>query len=121
MKMIKKGVVFASVCLLSLVSSYANAVIDEALIKKGESIFTTNTKGNCIACHNANGKTLDGPGTLGPKLQYLAFWPEEALYDKVFDPTKPGDPITAMPAFGRNGWLSDEEIKAVVAYLKTIN
>ena len=46
---------------------------------------------------------------------------EEVLYNKIFDPTNPGDPITAMPAFGRNGWLSDEEIKAVVAYLKTIN
>jgi sulfur-oxidizing protein SoxX len=43
------------------------------------------------------------------------------LYSKIFDPTNPGDPITAMPAFGRNGWLSDDEIKAVVAYLKTIN
>ncbi len=46
---------------------------------------------------------------------------DEVLYNKIFDPTNPGDPITAMPAFGRNGWLSDEEIKAVVAYLKTIN
>lgn len=98
----------------------ANAT-DTDLIKKGEVIYTTNTKGNCIACHDANGKTFDGPGTLGPKLQYLALWPDEALYNKVFDPTNPGDPITAMPSFGRNGWLSDDEIKAVVAYLKTIN
>jgi len=26
-----------------------------------------------------------------------------------------------MPAFGKTGWLNDSEIKAVVAYLKTIN
>jgi len=26
-----------------------------------------------------------------------------------------------MPAFGRDGWLSDQQIHAVVAYLKTIN
>jgi len=24
-----------------------------------------------------------------------------------------------MPAFGKNGWLDDSEIKAVVAYLKS--
>ena len=96
----------------------ANA--DDELVKKGEKIFMTNTKGNCLACHAANGKAIDGPGNMGPKLQFLALWPEEALYDKVFDPST-GNPITAMPAFGRNGWLSPDEIKAVVAYLKTIN
>mgnify|MGYP002129949175 CR=1 FL=1 len=31
------------------------------------------------------------------------------------------NPISTMPAFGKNGWLSDSEIKAVIAYLKTIN
>lgn len=43
----------------------------------------TNTKGNCLACHAANGKEIDGPGNMGPKLQFLALWSEEALYDKV--------------------------------------
>ena len=28
------------------------------------------------------------------------------------------NPISQMPAFGKNGWLSDAEIKAVIAYLK---
>jgi sulfur-oxidizing protein SoxX len=31
-----------------------------------------------------------------------------------------GIKTSAMPAFGATGWLSDSEIKAVVAYLKTI-
>ena len=26
--------------------------------------------------------------------------------------------ISAMPVFGKNGWLTDDEIKALVAYLK---
>ena len=60
-----------------------------------------------------------GPGSMGPKLQYLSAWPEEALYEKVYDPYT-ANPISAMPAFGKNGWLSDSQIKAVVAYLKTI-
>lgn len=118
MKLLKKCITLSLFGALILTS--ANSA-DEKLIKEGEIIYTTNTKGNCIACHDANGKEYDGPGTMGPKLQYLALWPEEALYNKIFDPTNPGDPITAMPAFGRNGWLSDEEIKAVIAYIKTIN
>ena len=103
----------------AVVSMYSFAA-DAELVKKGEKIFTTNTQGNCIACHAINGKTLDGPGSMGPILQYLSVWPEEALYDKIYDPYV-SNPISAMPAFGKNGWLTDDEIKALVAYLKTIN
>lgn len=116
MNVIKKtAFTFAIGTLFSASALFAN----DALVKKGEEIFNNKDKGNCFACHDANGKTLDGPGTLGPKLQYLSAWPEEVLYDKVWDPTT-GNPVTAMPSFGRNGWLSPDEIKAVVAYLKTI-
>ncbi len=89
------------------------------LVKKGEKIFNTKKIGNCLACHDANGKNINNPGNLGPKLQGLSAWPEEALYAKVYDPYQ-GNPISAMPAFGKNGVLDDAQIKAVVAYLKTI-
>lgn len=89
------------------------------LIEEGEKVFMTKNLGNCIACHAINGMELDGPGNMGPKLQYLAVWPEDALYDKVYNPYTT-NPISQMPAFGQNGWLSDQEIKAVVAFLKTI-
>ena len=117
MNLIKNLITAATVTGFICVSGFA---ADESLVKKGEEIFKTNTKGNCIACHAINGQTLDGPGSMGPVLQYLSAWPDEALYDKIFDPYT-ANPISAMPAFGKNGWLSDEEIKAVVAYLKTIN
>ena len=117
MNLIKNLVKATAISAVVAMSSFAT---DADLVKKGEKIFTTNTKGNCIACHAINGKTLDGPGTMGPVLQYLSAWPEEALYDKIFDPYV-SNPISAMPAFGKNGWLSDDEIKALVAYLKTIN
>jgi len=96
---------------------------DAALIAKGEKIFKTKKLGNCIACHAVNGKQNMqdmGPGSLGPKLQYLSAWPEEALYDKIYDPYTT-NPVSPMPAFGKNGWLDDAEIKAVIAYLKTVN
>ncbi|RLA78028.1 MAG: sulfur oxidation c-type cytochrome SoxX [Epsilonproteobacteria bacterium] len=105
-------------CLIST-SSFA----DSALVKKGEKIFKTKKLGNCVACHDANGKAdikEMGPGSLGPKLQYLSAWPEKALFDKIYDPYTT-NPISQMPAFGKSGWLSDSEINAVVAYLKTID
>lgn len=115
MKLAKKIMITLASASVISTSCFANA----DLVKEGEKLFTTNTLGNCIACHAANGKTLDGPGSLGPKLQYLSSWPDEALYEKIYDPYK-SNPISAMPAFGKNGWLSDHEIKALVAYLKTI-
>ena len=93
------------------------------MVKEGEKIFKTKKLGNCVACHAVNGKKdiqAMGPGTLGPKLQYLSAWPDQAIYDKIYDPYTT-NPISAMPAFGKNGWLSDKEIKALVAYLKTVN
>jgi len=92
----------------------------EDLVKMGEKIFNTKKLGNCLACHDVNGKKIDGPGSFGPKLQYLSAWPEKALYDKIYDPYTT-NPISAMPPFGKNGILDDKQIKAVIAYLKTIN
>ncbi len=116
MKLIKNLVLAAAVSGLAVTSSYAG----DDLVKKGEKIFMTKSLGNCIACHDINGKTLDGPGSMGPKLQYLSVWPEQALFDKVYNPYST-NPVSQMPAFGKTGWLSDAEIKAVVAFLKTIN
>ncbi len=92
----------------------------DALVKEGAKIFKTKDLGNCISCHAANGKKLDGPGSLGPKLTGLSAWPKQALYDKIYDPYTT-NPISAMPPFGKNGWLDDHQIQALVAYLKTIN
>jgi len=116
MKLIKSLIVAAAISGLAITGSQAS----DDLVKKGEKIFMTKNLGNCIACHDINGKSLDGPGSMGPKLQYLSAWPEEELYKKVYNPYTT-NPISQMPAFGKTGWLSDAEIKAVVAYLKTIN
>jgi len=116
MKLIKNILLATAVSGLMAVS--ANAT-DMDLVKQGDKIFNTKSLGNCFACHAVNGKNIDGPGSMGPKLTGLAHYPDDYLYDTVYDPYK-ANPISAMPAFGKNGWLSDAEIKAVVAYLKTI-
>ncbi len=109
---------FSLAVLVMLASAFANASNSD-LVKEGEKIFNTKKLGNCFACHDVNGKNINGPGTLGPKLQGLSMWPEEALYEKIYNPYKT-NPISAMPPFGLNGVLNDHQIKAVVAYLKTI-
>jgi sulfur-oxidizing protein SoxX len=96
-----------------------SALANEALVKEGEKIFNTKNLGNCLACHAVNGKDIDGPGSMGPKLSGLAYYPDEYLYEMIYNPNTK-NPISQMPAFGKNGWLSDSQIKAVVAYLKTI-
>jgi sulfur-oxidizing protein SoxX len=117
MKLIKQILVASAISGLMVSASFAG---NADLVKKGEKVFMEKKLGNCLACHDANGKSIDGPGSMGPKLQFLSAWPDQALYDKIYDPYTT-NPISAMPAFGKNGWLSDSEIKAVVAYLKTIN
>lgn len=117
MKITKNLLVSVAACGLMMSSAFA-----DDMVAKGEKIFTTLELGNCQACHDANGKKLDGPGSFGPKLVGLKYWDDQTLYDTVYDIYKArGLKISAMPAFGPTGHLSDEEIKAVVAYLKTID
>jgi len=98
-----------------------SSLMAKDLVKEGEKIFNTKKLGNCLACHDVNGKKIDNPGSLGPKLTGLKYYPDDYLYNAVYDIYKAkGIKDTAMPAFGRSGWLTDEQIKAVVAYLKTI-
>ena len=111
----KRLLTLASLVAFISVASFAG----DNLAAEGKKIFMTKKLGNCLACHDVNGESVNGPGSFGPKLQYLSAWPEKALYDKVYDPYTT-NPISAMPAFGKNGVLSSKQITAVVAYLKTI-
>ncbi|MDC0933482.1 sulfur oxidation c-type cytochrome SoxX [Arcobacteraceae bacterium] len=119
MKLVKSLLTASALSGLLMTASIA---ADADLIAKGDKIFNSKTKGNCFACHDVNGKKIDGPGSFGPKLVGLSYWDDKLLYDTIYDIyTARGLKISAMPAFGKTGWLDDAEIKAVVAYLKTIN
>jgi sulfur-oxidizing protein SoxX len=118
--MLNKLLIASAVSGLVATAGLAN----EDLVKKGEKIFTTKTLGNCVACHAANGKDKVnnmGPGSMGKNLSALKYYPEETLYDIIYDPyTALNKPTTQMPAFGKSGWLDDAEIKALVSFLKTV-
>jgi len=116
-KLAKSLLIVSTISALLATASLA----DDALVAKGEKIFNNKKSGNCLACHAVEGKNIKDPGVLGPKLTGLAYWDEKDLIDAVYDIyAARGIQHSAMPSFGKNGWLSDEEIKAVVAYLKTI-
>jgi sulfur-oxidizing protein SoxX len=117
MKFVKTILMASVIGSVMTVSSVANS----DLVKKGEKVFMTKKLGNCLACHDVNGKSVDGPGSFGPKLMGLKYWDDQMLYDTVYDIyAARGLKVSPMPAFGTNGWLDDSEIKALVAYLKTI-
>jgi sulfur-oxidizing protein SoxX len=105
-------IIFAT-CVLFAFNLNANDV------EEGKKIFMTKKIGNCLACHDVNGENVPQAGALGPKLMALKHWPKETLYKKVFDATV-DNPISAMPPFGANKVLTNEQIHKVVAYLKTI-
>ena len=117
MKLANKLFVAATAVTLMATASFAS---NADMVKEGEKIFNTKKIGNCLACHAVEGKNINNPGSLGPKLVGLAYWDEKDLYNIVYDPYETRSKISAMPSFGKNGWLTDHQIKAVVAYLKTI-
>lgn len=116
MKLVKSLLAASAISGLLITTGLA----DDALIAKGEKIFNTKKLGNCLACHAITGKKVKDPGSFGPDLSTVSEYPDELLYDLIYDIySAKGLKFSAMPAFGKNGWLDDSEIKAVIAYLKS--
>ena len=79
---------------------------EAALVAEGKTVFSA----NCGSCH-----TLQAAGTsgeVGPNLDELE--PDDATVEKQVINGGGG-----MPAFGKEGTLNPEEIKAVAAYVST--
>jgi len=77
----------------------------------GAAIF----KKNCMMCHGTDGKgfpALKTPNFTDPK------WQSSTKDKEMREVIKNGKKGTAMPAFG--GQLKDEEISAVVAYVRSL-
>ncbi|HEX6002072.1 MAG TPA: sulfur oxidation c-type cytochrome SoxX [Hyphomicrobiaceae bacterium] len=77
--------------------------------------------GNCYACHQMAKEELSF-GTLGPSLREYGkirkFSAEEAklVYARVYD-SQSVQPCSMMPRFGYHKFLSEQQMKDVVAYL----
>jgi len=115
MKVVKSLLVASAISFLAFTTASAD------LVKEGEKIFNTKKIGNCLACHAVSGKNINNPGSLGPKLVGLKYYPDDYIYNAIYDIyAAKGITTTAMPAYGKNAVLTDHQIKALVAYLKTV-
>ena len=86
---------------------------------EGQRLAFDRAKGNCLTCHDIKGGDL--PGTIGPALKDIkSKYPDRSdLVAILTDETK-RNPQTAMPPFGRNRILTEQEIDAVVDFLQTL-
>jgi L-cysteine S-thiosulfotransferase len=85
----------------------------------GQRLAFDRAKGNCLSCHDIKGGDL--PGTIGPALTDLkSKYPDRNELIAILTDEPKRNPQTAMPPFGRNHILTEQEIDAVVDFLQTL-
>ncbi|OQW94375.1 MAG: sulfur oxidation c-type cytochrome SoxX [Beggiatoa sp. IS2] len=88
--------------------------------EKGQKLVADRSRGgSCYACHVMPGANL--PGNVGPDLSTVATWQrtDEHLFNYIYD-ARNVNPNTVMPPWGTHQVFTPEEIKDMVAYLKTL-
>ena len=106
----------ASALYLLLIAINQLAIADE---NKAQEVVFDRNKGNCLACHALpNDKAAKSPGNIGPALMEMkSRYPDRAkLRAQIWDATA-RNPNTAMPPFGKNKILTEEEIDMAVDYI----
>jgi L-cysteine S-thiosulfotransferase len=97
----------------------AVAASAQSSVTEGQKLAFDRAKGNCLSCHEIKGGDLSG--TIGPALKDIKqkFPDRKDLIAILTDETQ-RNPQTAMPPFGRNRILSEQEIDAIVDFLETL-
>ena len=87
--------------------------------ERGRNLAMRRDKGYCVVCHQLPGENW--PGTFGTSLLHykLHRYADADLYQQIFD-ARVNNPNTAMPPYGTNHVLNDQEIRDLVAYLQSI-
>jgi sulfur-oxidizing protein SoxX len=86
---------------------------------EGQKIAFDRAKGNCLSCHDIKGGDL--PGTIGPVLKNIkSKYPDRNDLVAILTDETVRNPQTAMPPFGRNRILTEQEIDAIVDFLQTL-
>ena len=86
---------------------------------EGQKLAFDRAKGNCLSCHEIKGGDL--PGTIGPPLKDIkSKYPDRKDLVAILTDETRRNPQTAMPPFGRNRILTEEEINAIVDFLQTL-
>jgi L-cysteine S-thiosulfotransferase len=85
----------------------------------GQKLAFDRLKGNCLSCHEIKGGDL--PGTIGPALKDIKRrYPDRNDLIAILTDEPGRNPQTAMPPFGRNRILTQQEINAIVDFLQTL-
>jgi len=98
--------------MLFLVTTLLTATAAPAVAADGEAIY----KQKCAMCHAPDGKgysAIKTPDFTSPK------WQESVTDKQITDTIKNGKPGTAMKSFADQ--LKDDEIEAVVKYIRSLN
>ena len=86
---------------------------------EGQRLAFDRGKGNCLSCHEIKGGDL--PGTIGPALKDIkSRYPDRNDLVAILTDETRRNPQTAMPPFGRNRILTEQEINAIVDFLQTL-
>jgi sulfur-oxidizing protein SoxX len=86
---------------------------------EGQNLAFDRAKGNCLSCHDIKGGDL--PGTIGPALKDIkSKYPDRKDLIAILTDEARRNPQTAMPPFGRNRILTEQEIEAIVDFLQTL-
>lgn len=88
---------------------------------KGKKLaFDRSRGGSCVACHVMGPSTPSLPGNVGPDLSAIGSQrPDDWLFGYVWD-ARNVNPQTVMPPWGTNRLFTADEIKDIVAFLKTL-
>jgi L-cysteine S-thiosulfotransferase len=85
----------------------------------GQRLAFDRAKGNCLSCHQIKGGEL--PGSIGPALKDIkSKYPDRNDLIAILTDETRRNPQTAMPPFGRNRILTEQEINAIVDFLETL-
>jgi sulfur-oxidizing protein SoxA len=89
--------------------------------EKGKKLsFDRSRGGGCVACHIMGKDTPALPGNVGPDLSTIgANRPDDWLFNYIYEP-RTFNPNTVMPPWGTHKLYTVEEIKDIVAFLKTL-
>jgi L-cysteine S-thiosulfotransferase len=88
-------------------------------VAEGQRLAFDRGKGNCLSCHEIKGGDL--PGTIGPALKDIrSKYPDRNDLVAILTDEPRRNPQTAMPPFGRNRILTEQEIDAIVDFLQTL-
>jgi len=91
--------------------------------KKGEKLaYDRGRGGSCLACHALGPTTQSMPGAVGPDLSTYSQWgrDDQWIFNYIFDP-RSVNPNSVMPPWGTHKVFTVDEIKDMVAFLKTLN